>query len=211
MRAATYQARCDTVHEPPHDDWACLATAGRDGVDGRSMRVRGTYRAGEVYAALDVVALNGCSFIARRDDPGECPGDGWQFPMRCPARRATAACPVSAVLRVLRARTITKLADRLWALSGNAVDVRRERGPDSWNCERFLSNSRWRFLSKSSWRRDIEEPAPRPHAASPGVEHIVTSHSGYRAITLYAHADANALTVLCRPIKQIFECEKERT
>ncbi len=54
----------------------------------------------------------------------------------------------------------------------------------------------------------MREPAPRPHAASPGVEHIVTSHSGYRAITLYAHADANALAVLCRPIKQIFECER---
>ena len=51
---------------------------GRDGTDGRSLRVRGTYRAEEKYAALDVVALNGGSFIARRDDPGECPGDSWQ-------------------------------------------------------------------------------------------------------------------------------------
>ncbi len=78
---STYQARCDTAHEPPHEDWACLATAGRggvDGVDGQSLRVRGTYKAGEVYAALDIVALNGCSFVARRDNPGDCPGDGWQ-------------------------------------------------------------------------------------------------------------------------------------
>jgi hypothetical protein len=80
-RGSTYQARCDTARAPPHDDWVCLATTGRDGrdgVDGRSMRVRGTYRAGENYAALDVVALNGGSFVARRDDPGACPGDGWQ-------------------------------------------------------------------------------------------------------------------------------------
>ena len=25
------------------------------------------------------MALNGASFIARRDDPGGCPGDGWQL------------------------------------------------------------------------------------------------------------------------------------
>jgi hypothetical protein len=75
----TYQARCDTARAPPHDNWACLATAGRDG---RSVRVRGTYRAGDAYEALDIVALNGGSFIARRDSPGDCPGDcpgeGWQ-------------------------------------------------------------------------------------------------------------------------------------
>jgi hypothetical protein len=75
---STYQARCDTAKAPPHRDWVCLASSGRDGVDGHSLRVRGTYRPGEVYAALDVVALNGGSFIARTDDPGVCPGDGWQ-------------------------------------------------------------------------------------------------------------------------------------
>jgi hypothetical protein len=78
---STYQARRDTARAPPHEDWICIATAGRDGrdgIEGRSLRVRGTYRAGEDYAALDVVALNGGSFIARRDDPGACPGDGWQ-------------------------------------------------------------------------------------------------------------------------------------
>jgi hypothetical protein len=42
------------------------------------LRVRGTYRADDTYTALDVVALNGGSFVARRDDPGECPGGGWQ-------------------------------------------------------------------------------------------------------------------------------------
>jgi hypothetical protein len=61
---------------------ACLATAGRagrDGIDGRSVRVRGTYDPAETYAALDIVALNGGSFIARRDNPGPCPGTGWQL------------------------------------------------------------------------------------------------------------------------------------
>ena len=32
----------------------------------------------EHYRALDIVALNGGSFIAKRDDPGACPGEGWQ-------------------------------------------------------------------------------------------------------------------------------------
>jgi hypothetical protein len=76
---SAYQARCDTAKTPPHEDWACLASAGRGGADGRSVRVRGTYRAGEVYTALDIVALNGGSFIARRDDPGDCPGEDWQL------------------------------------------------------------------------------------------------------------------------------------
>jgi hypothetical protein len=45
----------------------------------RSMAVRGTWAAGERYQALNVVALNGASFVARRDDPGPCPGEGWQL------------------------------------------------------------------------------------------------------------------------------------
>ena len=39
--------------------------------------MRGVYRSGERYQVLDIVSKNGGSFIARRDDPGECPGDGW--------------------------------------------------------------------------------------------------------------------------------------
>jgi hypothetical protein len=92
-RGCMYQAQCDTARAPQHEDWACLATAGRDGIDGRSVRVRGTYRASDDYAALDVVALNGGSFIARRDDPGECPGEGWQSPAQAPRLWAQAARP----------------------------------------------------------------------------------------------------------------------
>jgi hypothetical protein len=40
--------------------------------------VRGTFSAKVDYRALDIVALNGGSFIARKDQPGDCPGDGWQ-------------------------------------------------------------------------------------------------------------------------------------
>jgi hypothetical protein len=81
-RGSTYQAQRDTAREPPHEDWICVARAGVDGkngCDGRSPNVRGTFKAGESYRAFDIVALNGGAFIARRDDPGSCPGDGWQL------------------------------------------------------------------------------------------------------------------------------------
>lgn len=76
---ATYQALRDTAKVPPHEDWICIARAGHDGNDGRSLTVRGTWLESEEYRALDVVALNGGSFMARRDNPGPCPGDGWQL------------------------------------------------------------------------------------------------------------------------------------
>ena len=73
---SAYQANRDTSRAPPHADWACIAAAGRDA---RMPKVRGTYREGETYKYLDIVALNGGSFIARADDPGQCPGDSWQL------------------------------------------------------------------------------------------------------------------------------------
>lgn len=76
---ATYQALRDTGRTPPHEDWICIAAAGRDGTDGRSFEVRGTYKPEDEYLALNVVALNGASFVAKRDEPGPCPGEGWQL------------------------------------------------------------------------------------------------------------------------------------
>lgn len=76
---ATYQASRDTGRAPPHEDWICIAAAGRDGLDGRSFYIKGTYKEGGDYRALNVVVLNGGSFVAKRDDPGPCPGDGWQL------------------------------------------------------------------------------------------------------------------------------------
>jgi len=73
---STYQALCDTGRAPPDEEhWICVAARGLDGL---SFRVRGTYQPGEPYSRLDVVALNGWSFVARRDNPGACPGDDWQ-------------------------------------------------------------------------------------------------------------------------------------
>jgi chitodextrinase len=71
----TWQARKDTGQRPPHGDWIALAFRG---LDGATPQVRGLWQAEGSYQALDIVALNGGSFIARRDDPGPCPGEGWQ-------------------------------------------------------------------------------------------------------------------------------------
>lgn len=76
---STYQAVRDTAKEPPHADWICIAKAGGDGRDGRSFTIRGTWSETGLYQALDVVALGGASFAARQDDPGPCPGAGWQL------------------------------------------------------------------------------------------------------------------------------------
>jgi hypothetical protein len=73
---STYQARRDTVHTPPHKDWVCIAAAGRDA---SVPSVRGTWKEDQNYQFLDIVALNGSSFIAKCDIPGQCPGDGWQL------------------------------------------------------------------------------------------------------------------------------------
>jgi hypothetical protein len=72
----TYQAKRDTGQPPSHADWICLATSGRDG---GSITVRGTFNETAEYRRLDVVALNGGCFIARKDAPGPCPGSGWQL------------------------------------------------------------------------------------------------------------------------------------
>jgi len=73
---ALFQAVRDTGTTPGGADWVCLAASGRDG---RSVIVHGTYDAKIKYQRLDIVSLNGGSFIARRDEPGGCPGEGWQL------------------------------------------------------------------------------------------------------------------------------------
>jgi len=78
-KGSLYQACRDTAKEPAHEDWTLLAAAGRNGLDGRTPRIRGVYSEQAEYLALDVVSLNGGSFIAKKDDPGPCPGDGWQL------------------------------------------------------------------------------------------------------------------------------------
>jgi hypothetical protein len=78
-QGATYQAIRDTGRGVTHADWICLARAGGNGCDGKTPNVCGTFDARKTYGRLDIVALDGAAFIARRDDPGLCPGDGWQL------------------------------------------------------------------------------------------------------------------------------------
>lgn len=77
-KGALWQASKDTGREPGHDDWTCLAAAGADGRDADQIDICGTYDPGKTYRRLNIVALNGGAFIAKTDEPGECPGEGWQ-------------------------------------------------------------------------------------------------------------------------------------
>jgi hypothetical protein len=75
-QGALYQARKDTAQAPGGVDWACVARAGRDGM---TPTIRGTYDVHEDYKMLDIVGMDGASLIAKHDNPGICPGDGWQL------------------------------------------------------------------------------------------------------------------------------------
>jgi hypothetical protein len=49
-------------------------------------RVKGTHNPQSEYSANDIVAKDGGTFIAQRDNPGPCPGDGWQLMAKQGAR-----------------------------------------------------------------------------------------------------------------------------
>jgi hypothetical protein len=69
----TYQAKRDTARAPGSQDWVCLAVAGA------GFTIRGTYYGGNEYKHLDVVMVNGSSFVALKDAPGPCPGEDWHL------------------------------------------------------------------------------------------------------------------------------------
>jgi Collagen triple helix repeat (20 copies) len=73
---STFQAIKDTAQAPGGDDWMLIARGGRDAI---TPQVLGTYKEDAEYRRLDIIALNGSSFIAKREDPGPCPGEGWQL------------------------------------------------------------------------------------------------------------------------------------
>jgi hypothetical protein len=80
---STWQARQDTATPPGGEHWSLIAAGGKDG---RSFNITGKYNeipntvssGGRIYQALDVVMLDGGSFVALKDNPGPCPGDGWR-------------------------------------------------------------------------------------------------------------------------------------
>src|SRR5262245_61831589 len=47
-----------------------------------AQRIKGTYNPRDEYRIGDLVAKDGASFVARKDDPGPCPGEGWQLMAR---------------------------------------------------------------------------------------------------------------------------------
>lgn len=73
-RGATWQASQDTVKQPgiSTGHWRLIAAAGR------GLTIRGPFVPTDEYAELDVVTLNGSWFVAIKDAPGPCPGDGWR-------------------------------------------------------------------------------------------------------------------------------------
>jgi hypothetical protein len=43
------------------------------------LRLRGAYRSDQDYDRVDVVTLDGSSYIARHGSPGSCPGESWRI------------------------------------------------------------------------------------------------------------------------------------
>ncbi len=52
---------------------------GEPGKDAYAGTARGLWDVGAEYRAMDVVSFNGSEWRAKRDDPGELPGDGWML------------------------------------------------------------------------------------------------------------------------------------
>lgn len=52
---------------------------GSDGPPAYVGEAKGLFDPEAEYCARDVVALNGSAFMAKADNPGECPGDGWML------------------------------------------------------------------------------------------------------------------------------------
>jgi hypothetical protein len=76
-RGATYQARRDTGREPGNgsDDWQEIAARG---ADGHTWEMLGVWDLKTDYRRGNVVALDGGTFVAIKDNPGACPGDDWR-------------------------------------------------------------------------------------------------------------------------------------
>jgi hypothetical protein len=69
-----WQAVKDTARAPgTTSDWICVAAAGA------GFTVRGTYDCNKKYKYLDIVMVNGSSFVSLKDAPGPCPGDDWRL------------------------------------------------------------------------------------------------------------------------------------
>jgi hypothetical protein len=77
-----FQAIRDTARRPGvGQDWLVVARGGKDGVDGKSVVLRGTFDLRDAYTLGDLVGFEGQTFVATRNNPTGIPsdGDGWQL------------------------------------------------------------------------------------------------------------------------------------
>lgn len=61
------------------DEAVAAIPPAKDGKDAYPGEARGLFDPSAEYRALDVVSFNGCEWRAKRDAPGELPGDGWML------------------------------------------------------------------------------------------------------------------------------------
>jgi hypothetical protein len=77
---ALWMAQRDTSAAPGESaDWRLAVARGADGVVPYAGAAKGLYDPSAVYRAMDVVSHNGSEWRAKRDDPGDLPGDGWML------------------------------------------------------------------------------------------------------------------------------------
>lgn len=75
-----WQALADTATEPAEGaHWALLAARGRDGA---GIEPQGRYDPAIGYRKNDAVAFDGSLWLAKFDEPGPLPGDGWMLAAR---------------------------------------------------------------------------------------------------------------------------------
>lgn len=72
--------------EGPPGPPGAIGEAGPMGPVGYAGAARGLFDETASYRSLDRVALNGSEWIARKDDPGPLPGDGWMLSARAGSR-----------------------------------------------------------------------------------------------------------------------------
>lgn len=82
-----FYCRATTAHVP-HDEneaWVIIAQKGDDAYPGQP---KGLYDENGEYRARDTVAKDGSLWMARRDDPGPLPGDGWMLAAKAGSKGA---------------------------------------------------------------------------------------------------------------------------
>lgn len=75
----TWQALKDTATEPNEDGWTLIAARGGDGA---GINPQGRYEESATYLKGDAVAFDGSLWLAKYDEPGPLPGDGWMLAAR---------------------------------------------------------------------------------------------------------------------------------